>query len=284
MMGIPNIKLNPKDILPILKIVKQFENDSELMKTNIHRYLVKVAPTGSISYRNAVFALAFHTLRVLKLIKGRGKNLRLEIDAEILLDKYEKEGSESYNKELAKLVARIDRETGNVLKAIGSLNKENFHMDEIEKQLERMTVESPSKGGKLSKWLRLLRYTGFIEKINDEYKYNAYQLDALDRVFQEITLEDFFIVLKYVYDELTKKRRGNPYIPIPEIEEAVVRKLSDKGFTTFDFRNYLKKLKNKQMKGFTVYFSKPGAREANGLRIDGTYYYYIAIFGEQHVI
>lgn len=280
MMSIPHIKLNPKDILPILKIVRQFENDSELMKTNIHKYLVKVSPTGSISYKNAVFALAFHTLRVLKLIKGRGKNLRLDVDAEILLDKYEKEGTESYDKALAKLVVQVDRETANVLKAIENLKKETFSVGEIEKQLEIMTVECPSKGGKLSKWLRLLRNARFIEKTDDEYKYNAYQLEAIDKCFQEITLEDFFIVLKDVYSELKKKRRGNPYIPIPDIAESVCRRLIDKGFTTFDFRNYLKKLKNKQMSGFTVYFSKPGARETNGLRIDGTYYYYIAIFGE----
>lgn len=278
-MSIPYIKLNPKDILPILKIMKQSENDAELMKTNIHKYLLKVSPTGSISYRNAVFALAFHTLRVLNLIKGKGKNLRLDIDAEILLEKYEKEGSESYNKELAKIVVRADRETANVLEAIKNLHKETFRLNELEEELKCRTVESPSKGGKLTKWLRLLRDARFIEIMDDEYKFNAYQLEAMDKDFQEITLGEFFIVLKDVYDELTKKRRGNPYIPIPEIQEGVCRRLINKGFTTFDFRNYLKKFKDKQLKGFTVYFSKPGAREAHGLRIDGTYYYYIAIFG-----
>jgi len=280
MTEIPNIKLNPKDILPILCIIEQYENDKNALKKNIHDYLTSVSPHGKISYRNAVFALSFHTLRILKLIDKRGEKLKLSSDAETLLRVSAEEGNESYLKQLAKTVAKIDFESVGVLKSIDEFNEDSFTVTEIEKKLKEMKIESPTKGGSLSKWLRLLKYVHFIEKTNGHYKYNSYQLKALNIGLKEMTLSDFFSHLKTAYDELTKRRRGNPYIPIPELEDIVCRRLINKGFMTFDFRNYLKKLKDAKINGFTVYLSKPGAREANGLRIDGVYYYYIAIFGE----
>jgi len=278
-VSIPPIKLHPKDILPILQIIKD-NDDHGLVRKRIHRYLSDVAPTGSISFRNAVYALSFHTLRVLKLIEGRGEELHLSVDGLILVNTYAKNGTESYYKELAKIVARVDREYVHVLEAIQDLDSEVFRVEDLQKQLVTRGVESPSRGGKLTKWLRLLEYVRFVDKINDEYQFNEYQLRAIDKDFIGISLESFFHILKGSYDVLTSKRRGNPYIPIPEIEDYVCHRLLNEGFSTFDFRRYLKRLYNRKVDGHNVYFSKPGAREANGLRIDSNYYYYVAIFGE----
>ena len=278
-ISIPAIKLNPKDIPPILKIIKQIE-DPTIVREKIHQYLLAESPTGSISFRNAVYALSFHTLRVLKLIEGRGDKLRLSVDGQILLNAYVNEGIDGFKKEMAKIVARVDQENANVLESIKRIGSGVFEAAEVERQLVAMGVDSPSRGGKLTKWLRLLQHVRFIDRLNDEYKYNEYQVMAIDKGLERISITAFFKMLNDSYDILTSKRRGNPYIPIPEIEDSVCRRLLDQGFTTFDFRNYLRKLYNKKIDGYRIYFSKPGAREANGLRINDNYYYYIAIFGE----
>jgi hypothetical protein len=280
-MEIPWIKLNPKDILPILEIVKKNENNYTLMKKKIHEYLLEESPTGSISFRNAVYALSFHTLRVLKLIKGKGTNLRLSTDGEILLKTYEKDNFEGYCKELAKIVARADQEDVGVLETIEKLNKDVFDTEDVTRELNKES-RIPLRNDRLTKWIRLLKFVRFVDEVDgNKYKYNKYQVSALNRKLQGMSLKDFFDVLNSEYQELTKKRRGNPYIPIPEIEDAVCNRLIDKGFMTFDFRKYLKQLNNNKVRGYTTYFSKPGARESGGLRIDSTYYYYIAIFGDR---
>jgi len=277
-ISIPAIKLNPKDVPHVLKMIKLEE--PAVAREKIHQHLLAESPTGSISFRNAVYALSFHTLRVLRLIEGKGDKLRLSVDGQILLNAYVNKGIDSFKKEMAKIVARVDRENANVLESIKRTGNEVFDAPEVERQLINMGIDSPSRGSKLTKWLRLLQYVRFIDRIDGDYKYNEYQVMAIDRGLERISTKAFFKILKNSYDILRRSRRGNPYIPIPEIEDSVCRKLLDQGFTTFDFRNYLRQLYNKKIDGYQIYLSKPGAREANGLRINDSYYYYIAIFGE----
>jgi len=277
-MSIPAIKLNPKDIYPILNIIQTFDNDKELMKKQIHKYLSDVSPTGSISFRNAVYALSFHTLRTFKLIEGRGNSLRLSYDGEILLSIYEHYGYERYHKELSRIVFRIDEENGNVIRNIAELNSSFFSKDDLIKKLINSGIDEPNRGGKLTKWLRLLKYLRFVDEISDGFRFNRFQLESIKIEFKEISLDEFYSTLKNSYNKITKMRRGNPFVAIPEIENDVCYSLMYYGFTTYYFRKYLIELSKNESKKDKLYFARPGARESNGLRINGIYYFYIAIF------
>jgi len=277
-MSIPAIKLNPKDIYPILNIIRKYDNDKELMKKEIHKYLSDVSPTGSISFRNAVYALSFHTLRTFKLIAGRGNSLHLSQDGDILLSFYEHHGYERYHKELSRIVFRIDEENANVIGNIAELNSSFFSKDDLIIKLIDSGIDDPNRGGKLTKWLRLLKYLRFIDEINDELRFNRFQLESIKIEFKDISLDEFYAALKNSYNKITKIRRGNPYVSIPEIENDVCYSLINYGFTTPYFRKYLVELSRAESKKDELYFAKPGARESNGLRINGIYYFYIALF------
>ena len=277
-MKIISTKLNPKDILPILQIIRNYQ-DIVVIKKHIHDYLESVSVTGSISMRNAVYALALPTLRQLNLITGRGKYVQLDVDGNLLLETFEKDGSEAYMRLLAKIILRADRENANVLGILRKSKKNRFTKKEIVRELSKHNIETSERDDRLVKWLRTLKYVGLIDRSNEHYRLNNYQINALQKD-TNVSSEAFSASLIKSYEKIVSKRRGNPYIPIPVLEREVCSLLSDEGFTTFDFRKRLVDMKNKKMDNYRIFFSKPGAREAKGLRIDGKYYYYVALFRE----
>jgi len=107
---------------------------------------------------------------------------------------------------------------------------------------------------------------------------NIHKLKAAEEDSVNVTPTIFFERVLEAHQKLAKERKGNPFVPIPEIEREVCSQFVDEEFTTFDFRQRLSDLKGKKVKGYTLVFSKPGFRKANGLRIKGEYYYYMAIF------
>lgn len=277
-MKIISTKLNPKDILPILRII----NDSDrvdVIRNRIYEYLNSVSPRGHISMRNAVYALAFPTLRQLKLVIGRGKYIRLDADGQLLLETYDKQGKEEYMRLLAKTILRADTENAAVMGILSEGKKSSFTKEEIVRKLLQNDVDTSADDDRLVKWLRILKFVGLIEWSDNLYSVNHLQINALQKN-ANVSSKSFNLTLIDSYEKLMKERRGNPYIPIPLIEREVCSRLSDRGFTTFDFRKRLVSLKGRKIDGYRLFFSKPGAREPNGLRINGQYYYYVALFKE----
>ena len=277
-MKIPSTKLNPRDILPIIEIIQKNEGNIEAIKDKIHSYLSNVSEKGKITERNAVYALAFPTLKRLNLLVGKGEQIRLSVDGRMLFRVYETKGIDAFNRKLAYIIFRADKESADVLGAIKDSRKEHLSKREIASKLIEKSIETSVADDRLTKWLRILKYVRFIDKVDNLYTFNDYQLSAVKRESAKVPLDVFFNKLLQAHHKLTRERGGNPFIPIPEIEREVCSQFVDEGFTTFDFRRHLSELKGKTIDGYTVVFSRPGSRESKGLRIKGEYYYYIAIF------
>lgn len=276
-MRVPSTKLNPKHFLPIIVIIQRNEGNLGGIRKNIHSYLLGASRKKTIGERTAVYALAFPTLRRLNLLRGKGEHIRLSVDGRILINAYETKGDNAYNNKLAKVVLRADRENANVLEAIKELDIRQFGRAEIAIELVKRGVETSAIDDRLTNWLRILKYVRFIDRIDSLHVLNQDQLEVSERDFVDVSETVFVKEVLKAHQKLSKKRRGNPFIPIPEIEQEVCRQFFDNGFTTFDFRERLSNQKGKTIDGFKIVFTKPGSREANGLRIHGEYYYYIAI-------
>lgn len=281
-MNIPSIKLSPYHILPLLEIMSKYENNVKEMKNEIHQYLLNNSTTGKISYRNAIFALTFPTFKILTLKSGQGNNVKLSYNGILLLKTYHDKGEDDYFRKLAQIIYNVDQENGDIINFIlDNFNDNYFLLNELINKLKNSGYIEPNKGGKLTKWINLLNYVDLIHH-NEFYKLNLFQLNAIKNNLVDIPLDVFFKASYKQYEKLKLMRRGNPYIPIPDLGNEVCKELQEYHLSTFDFKNYLKKLKNYDIEGKMIHFGKPGAREANGLRIDGIYYYYIAIFSERH--
>jgi hypothetical protein len=108
---------------------------------------------------------------------------------------------------------------------------------------------------------------------------NAAQVIAIEKGGPKAEFDDFLEAFFEEYRTLKAENRGNIYVRIPAIERRVQNRLLDFDFTTFDFRRYLRRLKGLHSRRGRVLFSKPGAREQGGIRMNGNYYYYVSIVG-----
>jgi len=162
-MKIPSIKLNPKNILPVLKIIQENEGNIDSIKRNIHAHLLHVSKRGKISERNAVYALAFPTLRRLNLLTGKGEHVRLGVDGKTLLKTYEMKRTDKFRRAMAKVILRADRESANVLETIKDLSKKQVSKEEIAAKLMEKGVETSATDDRLIRWLGVLRFGQFTQ-------------------------------------------------------------------------------------------------------------------------
>jgi hypothetical protein len=275
---IPSTKASPEWILELLKIVSANTGDMQAMKSAIHEYLLAQSTRGKRNERNSVYAIAFPTLNQLGLKQGRGENVRLSEDGEILLSS-SKNGIEEYKKLFAKIVYRVDSEKAHVLEALISLGKATVGRDELVVALKSFGISTTPKDDRLNKWLRFLEFCGFVSRDDGTCRVNTAQVRAIEKGGPQAEFGDFLRVFFEEYRRLKAENRANVYVKIPDLERAVQNRLADVEFTTFDFRSYLKRLKGFSGRQGRVLFSKPGARESGGIRINGNYYYYVSIVG-----
>jgi len=277
--SIPSTKASPDLLVDLMKIIDRHTGNIELMKKEIHRYLLEKSTRGKRDEYNSVYAITFPTLRRLELIDGKGSEVHLSSDGKILLDIFEKNGVLHYKKNLAKLLLRIDAEKAHVLENLLVLNKSEISIGELVAVLKKAGVETNDNDDRLLKWLRFLKHVDFVdyEDVNS-ITVNIFQIKSIMEGKKPVDFDTFLVALFEEYQKLVSKNRGNVYVKIPELQRKVCTRLENLHFTTFDFRDYLTKLKTTNIRGKKVIFSKPGAREMGGIKIDKTYYYYISVY------
>jgi hypothetical protein len=277
--NIPSTKASPDLLVDLMKIIDRHTGNLELMKKEIHRYLLEKSVRGKRDEYNSVYAITFPTLRRLELIEGKGREVHLSSDGKILLDIFEKDGVLQYKKNLAKLLLRIDAEKAHVIENLLVLNKPEISLGELVAVLKKAGVDTNEKDDRLLKWLRFLRHVDFVDYEDmNSITVNTFQIKSIIEGKKPVDFNTFFGTLFEEYQKLVIKNRGNIYVKIPELQRKVCTRLGNLHFTTFDFREYLSKLKMTKIRGKKVIFSKPGAREMGGLKIDKAYYYYISIY------
>lgn len=273
---IPSTKAAPEDIIEFLKIIDEFTGDIGNMKKEIHKYLLKKSKRGKRNERNSVYAIAFPTLRRLELIQNRGADVCLSSDGKTLLDIYKNRGELEYRKTFAKILIRVDNEKAHVIENLLVLNEEIISVEALINHLKNNGIDTILKDDRLSRWLRLFKYVDFIDMLDGRIKINKFQIISIQEGKKPVDFETFVNTLLEEYDRIKMKNRGNIYVKIPELGSGICNRLEN--FTTFDFRGYIKKLKNFKIKRKKIMFSKPGAREKGGIIIDGIYYYYISVY------
>jgi len=278
---IPSTKAAPEDIIELLKIIEEYTGNIETMKKEIHRFLLKRSKRGKRNEYNSVYAIAFPTLKRLELIQNRGADICLSGDGKTLLKIYNEEGELEYRKTFAKVLMRVDNEKAHVIENLLTLNKKTILFEELVDHLKGSGIDTSREDDRLSRWLRLLKYADFIDVLDGKIKINEFQIRSIQEGGKLMDFNTFVNTLIDEYNRIKIKKRGSIYVKIPELESEVCERLvceELKNFTSFDFRGYLKKLKNFKVRGKKIMFSKPGAREKGGIKINGTYYYYIAIY------
>lgn len=275
---IPSTKASPADVFNLLKIVEEHTGNIDAMKRNIHRYLLEKSRRGRRDEYNSVYAICFPTLRRLNLISGKGANVHLSPDGKTLVNISETKGELEYKKFLAKTILRVDFEKAHVAENLIGYKDNYISYEELTKLLRSKRIDTHDKDDRLKKWLRFLRFVNFIEKKEEKIRINRFQINAILNGPQVIDFNKFLEAFIDSYEELKAKSRGSKYIKIPELEREVCMRLEKFNVTTFDFRKNLVKLRGKKLNKKKILFSKPGAREEGGIKIDGIYYYYISIF------
>ncbi len=275
---IPSTKASPDLLIDLMKIIDKHTGNLELMKKEIHKYLLDKSVRGKRDEYNSVYAITFPTLKRLELIDGKGSEVHLSPDGRTLLDIFEKDGILQYKKNLAKLLLRIDAEKALVIENLLLLNKPKISLKELVTALKDAGVETSEKDDRLLKWLRFLKFVDFIENDGKDFLINAFQIKSIREGKKPVDFNTFLDALFDEYQKLVIKNRGNIYVKIPDLQRRVCERLGNLRFTTFDFRDYLIKLKRTNIRGKKVIFSKPGAREMGGLKIDKAYYYYISVY------
>jgi hypothetical protein len=277
--SIPSTKASPDLLVDLMKIIDRHTGNIELMKKEIHRYLLEKSTRGKRDEYNSVYAITFPTLRRLELIDGKGSEVHLSSDGKILLDIFGKNGILHYKKNLAKLLLRIDAEKAHVLENLLVLNKSEISIGELVAVLKKAGVDTNDNDDRLLKWLRFLKHVDFVdyEDVNS-ITVNIFQIKSIMEGKKPVDFDTFLVALFEEYQKSVSKNRGNVYVKIPELQRKVCTRLENLHFTTFDFRDYLTKLKTTNIRGKKVIFSKPGAREMGGIKIDKTYYYYISAY------
>lgn len=276
MTKIPSTKAAPEYLPDLLKIIDRNTGNIENMKREIHEYLLNKSSRGKRNEYNSVYAIAFPTLKRLELIQNKGADVSLSQDGKLLLKRFNEKGLNEYKKLFAKILLRVDKEKAHVVGNLISFDKETASFEEIVNHLRENGVDTNLKDDRLRRWLRFLLYVDFIKDFDKKFIINKSQIKSIEKVKKPVNFDAFLDVLTQEYNKLKIKNRGNIYVKIPELERQVCEKIEN--FTTFDFREYLKKLKNHKIIGKKIIFSKPGARETGGIKIDNVYYYYISIY------
>lgn len=275
---IPSTKASPDDIFHLLKIVEDHTGNIEVMKNKIHEYLLEKSRRGKRDKYNSVYAICFPTLRRLNLIDGKGANVHLSPDGKTLVHIFETKGELEYKKFLAKVILRVDFEKAHVAESLMDYEDKYISYEILSKYLRSKEIDTNEKDDRLKKWLRFLKFVKFIEEKEERIWINKLQINAILNGPQSIDFNTFLEAFVESYEKLKAKSRGSKYIKIPDIEREICLRLEKHNFTTFDFRRNLVKLRNVKVSNKKILFSKPGAREEGGIKIDGIYYYYISIF------
>lgn len=275
---IPSTKAAPEDILELLCIIEKNTNNLELMKKSIHEYLLKKSRRGRRNEYNSVYAICFPTMKRLNLLEGEGTGIHLSTDGKALIKSHKEKGDLAYKKNLAKVILRVDFEKAHVAENLIKIDNDCISSEDLVGLLRNEGVDTNENDDRLKKWLRYLKFVNFIEECEGRLRINKFQIKGILHGKQKISFDVFLNAFLDSYSWLQGKARGSTYVKIPELEREVCKKLESHYFTTFDFRENLKKLRRTKVNNKKIIFSKPGAREKGGIKINNIYYYYVSIF------
>ena len=272
---IPSLKARPEWLPWALDCIGQYSGHYEELVTCIveqwHRHSHR---TKAPSRRNSLRAVFGPTLRHLQLALGEGANIRLTAKGKDLLSHY-KEGDEpAFKRILARHLVKLDNE-----RWIGVISKikmlgENVSHERLLEYLQSTQEDSQLIADRLRKLINYFAYAGVL---NVEGGYVNLRLRQLQMIKEDleplISDEEFISNLLECYKTFAPGKYGNPYVPIPELREAVCEKMD---IWPDDFDKMLQQAPRENSR-YLIHLTQPMSRKVGGIKIHDKYLYYVAI-------
>lgn len=274
--ALPALKAKANLVPGVLKIIIDNEgNYAKIEEAVIDFWRQKSARKKAPTSRNSMRAVFGPTLRHLHLIRGERDDIRLLPPGRRLLQEYEKDGESGYRKLLAKHLVKLDREKW--LNILGYLRQSNMKhtFAELLETLRSQVPDCLINEERLTKFLLYCQYVGLVSVEN---RFVALRVSQYERSthnsYKELNNKEFFKLLYEEYKKLRPQGEGSPYVPIPDIRDAVCER---SGVWLDDFDQQLKDLP-KETQDYLIQLTQPMVRKPNGITIGSKYLYYIAMY------
>lgn len=265
------LKISPTDVLPLLLIIHNHVNDRKKMESQTLEYYKKSSKHIQSPHLNPFRTRVVHSMRKLGLLEGKKSEITLNAEGEYLYSL--SSDLDKYKKEFARIVLQLDIEKCKTVELFSNFDK-SLTYNQIVEQLKKNDVIIKKSDDKLRRWLQFLNYCDILWYDNPSYELNKNNVAALKLPSQNITMNEFKKVLYDEYEKL-KKIKG-AYVPIPSLKVAITGRLKEKGFSPFDFKNFLINLiESKPEK--KILLSQTGVRQEGGILYNKDYYHYLSI-------
>ena len=265
------LKISPADVMPLLCIIKDNVGDRKRTERLVLEHYKKTSKSITSPHHNPLRTRVVHSLRNLWLLQNQGSDIELTPEGMYLC--CFSSNLERSKKELARIILRIDSEKCHIIDLIKGMSRNARYVD-IVCGLEKVGVTVKKTDDKLRRWLQFLTYCEIVQYTQPFYRLNSGVIEALGLEPQHISLVQFEETLYEEYDTI-KKTRG-AYVSIPEIKQAVSKRLKNKGFVPLDFRDRLLTVIQESPRRRIV-LTETGIRQTGGIFHDKTYYYFIVI-------
>ena len=146
-----SLKAKPNQILKFLKLIKENQGQIEIIKEELHKYLLKESLRGKREKRNSVYAIALPSLKKLDLIEGRGDKIKLNTNGELLYNTFTNKGITEYKRLFTKFLFLIDRENCNILEIFTNIKEENIGFEKLIEKLIEKEVNTSQKDDKIKR-------------------------------------------------------------------------------------------------------------------------------------
>jgi len=282
---IPAVKTRPKYLPCILEIVNRNTGNYQAMTKELHQFICAKGGRRKLpSVENAV-NMTLPTLRLLRLAKGNENETRLSVRGEIMLRNSQNEEGAIVDSKFRKIFAihvlglekRYYVPVVDIAQRLGKNVQDGltFLEKDLLENIKTTYGEEVAISDRLKKWLSYLRFIGFIHKIRNRlYQVRDHQIRAATAKDVKVPRSKFRQELIENYERLCSDIES-PYLPIPDLRESVLRAFDGKLWDE-DFDVMLRKIKKEDHR-YVISFAEPMYPKRGGLRLDGSYYYYIII-------
>lgn len=283
---IPALKAQPDTILRLLQIIDDNEGSYSAISDAIYEYLISRSNRKSKpSRKNLVRAVSLPSLRHLKVVQGEVNETRLSPQGnKILLDSFLNNiiDDKQFRRNFAQHLVRLESKYYiGVINILLQLNTPTIKIEAIYNEVTN--INNTISLDRLKKWLGYLRYVGIISynKSKFEYIVNTAQINSLKKVYKKPNLDEFKEALILNYNKLSRSASTLGYVPIPRIKDEVC--LHFDAMWDDHFYELITQIEGEDEANIISFF-EPMKSHEGGIKINGTYYYYIYIRKKEELV
>lgn len=264
------LKISPTDVSSLLKIIFENKGHRKIMEELTLNYYKKSSRQSNTPHLSPLRVRVAHSLRKLGLLTGMKESIQLTSEGEYLYSIID--DLNAFKRELSRIILQIDEKKCRILVFFN--NKKSLRYNDIVNELKKENIIIKKNDDKLRRWLQFLTYCNIISFSSQGYTLDTDYLEALKTTRKKISLKKFESVLYGEY-KILKNKKGS-YASIPSLKSAVSSKLKNKGFTPFDFNDFLIDLIEDTPKK-RIILSKTGVRQVGGIFYKKAYYHFLSI-------